>query len=123
VRSFNPRPVFFSAAAQIRACIAPRLVMQSAHVSTPEAPLMEFIIVRIVGEPTAQVDVLIDGQKHGNAKTGDLVTLGTPGTVFVSVDRPTAQQREMEVRNTTARHPMDIDIVAPRPLSSPVDPT
>jgi hypothetical protein len=97
--------------AEVCYCIVPGLLMKSAHVSTSEALLMEFIIVRIVGEPAAQVDVLINGQRHGT--TGSLVTLGTPGTVFVSVDRPTAQQREMVVQNTTAAHPMDVDIVAP----------
>lgn len=96
-------------------------MMESAHVSTPAASLMEFIIVRIVNEPTAQVDVLINGQRHGT--TGSLVTLGTPGTVFVSVDRPTAQQRKIVVEDTTALHPMDVDIVAPRPPRSPVDQT
>jgi hypothetical protein len=116
VRWFNQRRKFSSRrlaewSHKIRACLAPGLLMKSAHVSTLKDSLMEFIIVRIAGEPAAQVDVLINGQKHGT--TGSLVTLGTPGTVFVSVDRPTAQQREMVVQNTTAAHPMDVDIVAP----------
>ena len=69
---------------------------------------MEFIIVRIVGEPMAQVDVLINGEKNGT--TGSLVTLGTPGSVFVSVDRPTAKERKINVEDTTVLHPMDVEI-------------
>lgn len=82
--------------------------MKSAHVSTPEASLMEYIIVRIAGQPTAEVDVLINGEKNGT--TGSLLTLGTPGSVFVSVDRPTANERKIMVWDTTVAHPMEVEI-------------
>ena len=69
---------------------------------------MEYIIVRIVDEPTAQVDVLINGQRHGT--TGALITLGDPGWVSISVDLPNARHQIVDVTNTTATHPMDIEI-------------
>ena len=69
---------------------------------------MEFIIVRIKDQPAAQVDVLINGEKNGT--TGSLVTLGTPGSVFVSVDKPTAIEQKINVANTTAAHPMNVEI-------------
>lgn len=71
---------------------------------------MEFIIVRIAAEPTAEVDVLINGEKNGI--TGSLLTLGKPGSVFVSVDRPTARERKIYVQGTTVARPMEVDIDA-----------
>ena len=102
------KTVFFSAGAQVLPCLAPGLVMQSAHVSTPEAPLMEFIIVWIKNRPGVEVDVLINGQSNGT--TSALITLGSPGWIFVSVDFPNAQQQNVNVTNTTATHPMGIEI-------------
>jgi hypothetical protein len=83
-------------------------MMQSPHALPPEVSLMEFIVVRIADEPAAAVDVLINGEKNGT--TGSLVTLGTAGSVFVSVDRPTAKERKVYVQGTTVAHPMDVEI-------------
>lgn len=83
-------------------------MMKSAHVSTPEASLMEYIIVQVMDDPAALADVLINGEKHGT--TGSLVTLGTKGSVFVSVDRPTAMERKIYVEDTTAAHPRIVEI-------------
>ena len=69
---------------------------------------MEFIRVLIKDQPNVQVDVLINGQRNGT--TGQLITLGSPGWKFVSVDLPTARQQNLNVRNTTATHPMIIEI-------------
>jgi hypothetical protein len=69
---------------------------------------MEFILVQVKDEPTANAAVLINGELNGS--TGKLITLGTPGWIFVSVDLPGAQQRNVNVKNTTASHPMTIVI-------------
>jgi hypothetical protein len=69
---------------------------------------MEFIRVRVKDQPDVQADVLINGQRNGRA--GALLTLGSPGWVFISVDLPNAQQREVNLRNTTASHPMNVEI-------------
>jgi hypothetical protein len=69
---------------------------------------MEFILVYVKNEPTAHDAVLINGQRNGI--TGSLITLGSPGWIFVSVDRPNAVQQNVNVKNTTALHPMAIQI-------------
>jgi hypothetical protein len=69
---------------------------------------MEFILVYVKNEPAAHDPVLINGQLNGT--TGSLITLGSPGWIFVSVDRPNAQQQNVNVKNTTALHPMTIQI-------------
>jgi hypothetical protein len=97
-----------STIAAIRYCIAPWSVMKSAHVSTPGASLMEYISVRVKNQPNIQVGVLINGQRNGT--TGALITLGSPGWVFISVDLPNARQQNVNVTNTTATHPMEIEI-------------
>jgi hypothetical protein len=103
---FCPRQI----GAQIRACIAPGLVLQSPHVFTPGASLMEFIIVRVKGQPGLQVGVLINGQQNGT--TGALITLGDPGWVGISVDLPNASLEVVDVTNTTATHPMEIEVTS-----------
>ena len=95
---------------QIRACIALGRVVQSAHVSTPEAVLMEFIKVWVKGQPGVQAGVLINGQPNGT--TGALITLGDPGWVGISVDLPNAGLQVVDVTNTTATHPMEIEITS-----------
>jgi hypothetical protein len=72
---------------------------------------MEYIIVRIAGQPKAKADVLINRQVNG--KTGVVLTLGDPGRVLVSVDLPGAQERRIQVKNTTPTHPMEVDIECP----------
>jgi hypothetical protein len=69
---------------------------------------MEFIIVRVKDDPTAFAAVLLDGQRNGT--TGKLITLGSPGWVNVSVDLPNAEPQDVNVTNTTASHPMAIEI-------------
>jgi hypothetical protein len=69
---------------------------------------MEFIIVRAKNDPTAFAAVLLDGQHNGT--TGKLITLGSPGWVNVSVDLPGAEPQDVNVTNTTAAHPMAIEI-------------
>ena len=69
---------------------------------------MEFIIVRVKDDPTAFAAVLLDGQRNGT--TGKLITLGSPGWVNVSLDLPDAEPQDVNVTNTTAAHPMAIEI-------------
>lgn len=76
----------------------------------------EYIIVRIKDRPAAQVSVLINGRKNGT--TGQLITLGGPGQRFISVDFPRARQKSVDVENTTASHPLHIEIDC-SPSSSP----
>jgi uncharacterized membrane protein len=83
-------------------------MMQSPDVSTPGASLMEFIIVRVKGQPGLQALVLINLKRNGT--TGALITLGGPGWIAVSVDLPKARQQIVDVVNTTASHPMEIEI-------------
>lgn len=69
---------------------------------------MEFIRVSVKDQPDIEADVLINGERNGT--TGALITLGSPGWVFISVDLPNARQRDFKVANTTALHPMEIEI-------------
>jgi hypothetical protein len=82
--------------------------MKSAHALPPEVSLMEFIIVRVKGQPDVQVGVLLNNQPNGT--TGSLITLGGPGWVAISVDLPKAQQQIVDVTNTTPTHPMEVEI-------------
>lgn len=69
---------------------------------------MEFIRVLVKGQSTLQVPVLINGQRNGT--TGQVITLGSPGWKFISVDLPNARQQNVKVRNTTPTFPMIIEI-------------
>jgi hypothetical protein len=68
----------------------------------------EFIVVTVKDQPALHADVLINGEKNGT--TGELITLGSPGWVFISVNLPNAQPQNVNVRKTTATHPMSIEI-------------
>ncbi|HEX4641038.1 MAG TPA: hypothetical protein VH252_06605 [Chthoniobacterales bacterium] len=69
---------------------------------------MEFILVQVKNQPSAHAAVLINGQRNG--MTGKLITLGSPGWIFISVDLPHAELKNVNVKNTTALHPMTIEI-------------
>ena len=64
--------------------------------------------MRVKDRPAVQTNVLINGQRNGT--TGRLITLGSPGRVFVSVEFPKARQKIVNVENTTASHPLHIEI-------------
>jgi hypothetical protein len=83
-------------------------MLRFAHAFAPGAELMEFIEVRVKNQPLIYADVLINGRRNG--KTAALITLGGPGWIFVSVDYPGARQQNLKVKNTTASHPMNIEI-------------
>jgi hypothetical protein len=69
---------------------------------------MEYIIVEIKDQPNVDAEVLINRQPNG--RTGVLLTLGGPGWILVSVNWPGAEERDVEVKNTTPLHPMNVDI-------------
>ena len=69
---------------------------------------MEYIIVEIKDEPFADTEVLINRVRNG--RTGRLLTLGGPGKILVSVERPGAQEQKVDVKNTTPWAPMDVVI-------------
>jgi hypothetical protein len=68
----------------------------------------EYIIVRVKGQPSMRAPVLINGVKSGT--TDELITLGSPGWVFISVDLPKAKERKVDVTKTTPTHPMLVEI-------------
>ena len=69
---------------------------------------MEYIIVEIKDQPNVHAEVLINRQPNG--RTGVLLTLGGPGWILVSVDWPGAQERNVNVKNTTPSHPINVTI-------------
>ena len=69
-------------------------------------PSMEYIIVEIKDDLLADTEVLINRVKNG--RTGRLLSLGGPGKILVSVDRPGAQEQKVEVKNTTPWAPMTV---------------
>ncbi|MEP6603311.1 MAG: hypothetical protein ABJB69_05130 [Spartobacteria bacterium] len=69
---------------------------------------MEYIVVRLTGLPFYSADVLLDGEING--KTGELLTLGNPGWVLISVNVSGAIEQSVEVKNTSPTRPMEIDI-------------
>ncbi len=71
---------------------------------------MEFIIVIVPGKEGDDIDVLINGQKNG--KAGEIIILGNSGFVSISVDLPGAEEKTVEVINTTEDHPMNIEVAA-----------
>lgn len=71
---------------------------------------MEFIIVIVLGREGEDIDVLINREKNG--KTEETIILGSSGFVSISVDLPGAEEKLVEVINTTADHPMLIEVTA-----------
>ena len=69
---------------------------------------MEFIKVNVPGREDDDIDVLINGEKNG--KTEETIILGSSGFVVISVDLPAAEEKTIEVKNTTAEHPMIIEV-------------
>ena len=69
---------------------------------------MEFIKVIVPGREGDDIDVLINGEKNG--KTEETIILGSSGFVMISVDLPGAEEKTIEVKNTTPEHPMPIEV-------------
>jgi len=69
---------------------------------------MEYIKVIVPEKESDDIDVLINSEKNG--KTGETIILGSSGFVSISVDLPGAEEKTVEVKNTTAEHPMIIQV-------------
>jgi hypothetical protein len=70
---------------------------------------MEFLIVIVPGREGEDIDVLINGEKNG--KVGEVLTLGE-GFVMVSVDLPGAEEKEVDLIDTTPTNPKSVEIQA-----------
>jgi hypothetical protein len=69
---------------------------------------MEHIKVTVPGRESDNIDVLINGEKNG--KTEETIILGSSGFVMISVDLPAAEEKTIEVKNTTPEYPMIIEV-------------
>jgi len=70
---------------------------------------MEYLKVIVKGREGQDIDVLINGEANG--KAGEVLILGE-GFVLVSVDLPGAEEKEVDLRNTTPRHPKIVEVQA-----------
>ena len=70
---------------------------------------MEHLIVSVPGKEGQNIDVLINRKKNG--KVGETLTLGE-GFTLVSVDLPDAEEREVDLKDTTPKKPMKVRIKA-----------
>ncbi len=80
----------------------------SAFWPTFNMSLQEYIVVVVKDAPQTRAAVVINGETNG--VTGELLTLGSPGWVVVSVRLPNAHERNVNVKNTTPSHPMTVEI-------------
>ena len=68
---------------------------------------MEFLKVIVPDREGQDIDVLINHELNG--KVGEVLIL-SEGFVLVSVDLPGAEEKEVELTDTTARDPMVVEI-------------
>lgn len=71
---------------------------------------MEYYTVTVPGKEGDDIDVLINGEKNG--KAGEILVLESSSILVVTVDLPGAEERTVEVRDTTAAYPMIIELRA-----------
>ncbi len=70
---------------------------------------MEFLKVLVPGRDGQDINVLINGEING--KVGQLLILGK-GIVLVSVDLPHAEEKEVDLRDTTPSYPKQVEVRA-----------
>ena len=70
---------------------------------------MEYLIVTVPGKEGQNIDVLINREKNG--KVGETLILGE-GFTLVSVDLPDAEEKEVDLKDTTPTQPMNLEILA-----------
>ena len=70
---------------------------------------MEYLIVTVPGKEGQDIDVLINGEKNG--KVGETLILGE-GFILVSVDLKDAEEKEVDLKDTTPTNPMKVEIKA-----------
>ncbi len=68
---------------------------------------MEFLKVIVPRQENQDIDVLINGEKNG--KAGEVLIL-SEGFVLVSVDLPGAEEKEINLCDTTPKHPQIVEI-------------
>ncbi len=70
---------------------------------------MEYLKVLVPGRDGQDIDVLINGETNG--KVGQMLILGR-GRVFVSVALPDAEEKNVDLRDTTPSEPKEVVIRA-----------
>ena len=70
---------------------------------------MEYLIVKVPGKEGQDIDVLINRQKNG--KVGETLILGE-GFTLVSVDLQNAEEKQVNLEDTTPTKPMEVEISA-----------
>jgi hypothetical protein len=70
---------------------------------------MEYLKVYVPGRNGQDIDVLINHQKNG--KVGEVLILGR-GFVLVSVGLPAAEEKQINLIDTTPKHPLIVEIRA-----------
>jgi len=70
---------------------------------------MEYLIVTVPGKAGQDIDVLINRQKNG--KAGETLILGGEFT-RVSVDLPDAEEKLVDLKDTTPTNPMKVEVKA-----------
>lgn len=70
---------------------------------------MEFMRVIVPGKEGQDIDVLINRQKNG--KVGETLILRRE-IMLVSVDLPEAEEKEIDLKNTTPKNPKIVEIKA-----------
>lgn len=70
---------------------------------------MEYLKVIVPGREGEDIDVLIDGEKNG--KVGEVLTL-SEGSILVSVDMPSAEEKTVQLMDTLPGNPKIVEIKA-----------
>ena len=70
---------------------------------------MEYLKVDVSGRDRQDIDVLINGVQNG--KVGQVLILGK-GNILVSVDLPDAEEKLVNLCDTTPTHPRIVEIKA-----------
>jgi len=70
---------------------------------------MEYLKVLVPGREGQNIDVVINGETNG--KAGERLILGK-GVVLVSVALPHAEEKEVDLRDTTPSNPKNVEIRA-----------
>ena len=70
---------------------------------------MEYLQVIVPGKEGQDIDVLINRQKNG--KVGETLILRRE-ILLVSVDLPAAEEKEIDLKKTTPKHPKIVEIQA-----------
>lgn len=70
---------------------------------------MEYLKVVVPGKKNGSVNVLIN--KTPNGKVGEILTL-SKGVILVSVDLPKAEEKQVDLRDTTIAHPKIVEVKA-----------